>query len=300
VTASAAVSASPAPHRANTIFAPDEDSSAERGQGHPFDQAAEPVHIARAGLRLHSADAEVQSLKKRLAALRNSGTPPPLTAVAASGTAAHLLVTPRIEACPVCKRVSDVLFEFLCQFQYELVSSAEARQRFAATGGLCGAHVRLYASMESERGICLALVPLLQRLTATLRDAVAQAGSDASSSAPREILRAADAECILCRIQNDTELKAIQELAAGQDRAQSTAHDPPPFLCLPHLRMTTSYVGNRSWLRTLLQNEAGATERLTEDMQRYALKRDGIRHRLATEEESQAAKAAIALIAGPH
>jgi hypothetical protein len=66
------------------------------------------------------------------------------------------------------------------------------------------------------------------------------------------------------------------------------------------LRMTTSYVGNRSWLRTLLQNEAGATERLTEDMQRYALKRDGIRHWLATEEESQAAKAAIALIAGPH
>ena len=57
-------------------------------------------------------------------------------------------------------------------------------------------------------------------------------------------------------------------------------------------------VGNRSWLRTLLRNQAGATQRLTEDMQRYALKRDGIRQRLVSEEESQAAKAAIELLAG--
>ena len=245
-------------------------------------------------------DAEVQSLKYRLAALLSPGMPAPLiSSGTARGTAAQPLVTPRIETCPMCKRVGDVLVEFLCQFQYELVNSAEAQQQFAATGGLCGTHLRLYASMASERGICLALVPLLQRQTATLRDAITQAGSGANSSAPCETLRATDAECILCRIQNDTELKAIHELASGQDKARSTARSQLPSLCLPHLRMTISHVGNRSWLRALLQNEATATERLTEDMRRYALKLDGRRRGLVTEEESQAAQAAIALIAGP-
>ena len=43
------------------------DQEAERGQRHPSDQAAEPVHVARAGLRLHGADAEKQQrLVKRM------------------------------------------------------------------------------------------------------------------------------------------------------------------------------------------------------------------------------------------
>jgi hypothetical protein len=62
--------------------------------------------------------------------------------------------------------------------------------------------------------------------------------------------------------------------------------------------MTTSSVSDQSWLCAMLQSEAAATERLTEDMQRYVLKRDGIRRGLETEEESRAAKTAIRFIAG--
>ena len=71
-----------------------------------------------------------------------------------------------------------------------------------------------------------------------------------------------------------------------------------PFLCVPHLRVAISQVSDLSWLGTLLKCEASAAERLAEDMQRYVLKRDGIRHGLATEEESRAAKDAIGFIAG--
>jgi GTP-binding protein EngB required for normal cell division len=243
-------------------------------------------------------DAEVQSLKRRLTALRGAGTSQTLTSISANDTVAQPQLTARVQACPLCKRVSDALFDFLCQFQYELVSSAEARQQFAATGGLCALHLRLYASMASERGICLALVPLLQRLAATLRDSLAQAEDDTSSLAMPEIHKTMETECILCRIQADSELNGIQELAVGQEQARTTAHAELPSLCLPHLQLTGAVVGNRSWLRTLLRNQAGATQRLTEDMQRYALKRDGIRQRLVSEEESQAAKAAIELLAG--
>jgi hypothetical protein len=242
-------------------------------------------------------DLGAQSAKARLAALRGRGTPEPLTPAAITATAIEPLVMPRIDDCPICKQVGVVLFEFLCQFQYELAKSDESRKRFAATGGLCAAHLLQYASMANEYGICMALVPLLQRLTSTLRNAAALVDS-ANSSAPCETLNATEVECTVCRIRNETELKSIQNIAAGQ--AQSTAKGQLPSLCLPHLRMTASHIGNPSWLRTLLQNEASATERLTEDMQRYALKRDGIRRGLVTEDESRAAKAAIALIVGPN
>jgi hypothetical protein len=59
-----------------------------------------------------------------------------------------------------------------------------------------------------------------------------------------------------------------------------------------------SQVGDLTWLNALLTSEASAAERLAEDMQRFVLKRDGIRHDLATEEESRAAKNAIDFIAG--
>jgi len=242
-------------------------------------------------------DAGVQSLKQRLAALRSHTVLQHVTPVMTTDAVGESTVTLRMEECPMCQRVGNVLFEFLCQFQYELVSSAEARKRFAAAGGLCATHLRVYASMASEHGVCLALVPLLQRLARILRNAAAQA-EGANLAAPCETLRASVAECVVCQMQNDIERKAIEELAASQDTARSTAHSQVQSLCLPHLRMTTSHVGNRSWLRAMLQNEATATERLTEDMQRYVLKRDGIRRGLATEEESRAAKTAIGFIAG--
>ena len=91
VTASAAVSASPAPQSAKIIFAPGEDNSAERNmvckvshsltnplnggsaamenvparkasavQRHPFDQATELIHVARASFNFHRPHAEKQ------------------------------------------------------------------------------------------------------------------------------------------------------------------------------------------------------------------------------------------------
>jgi GTP-binding protein EngB required for normal cell division len=242
-------------------------------------------------------DADVQGLKGRLAALRSPRAPLLSDSATASDDVGLPLVVPRLDECPLCKRVGDVLFEFLCQFQYDLVVSAEARKRFGVTGGLCAIHLRAYASMASEHGICLALVPLLQRLTTTLRNAATQTESK-NPAARNETLRSSDAECVLCRMQNDTELKAIQELSTGHPRVRSSVRSQLPSLCLPHLRMMTSRVSDRSWLRAMLQSEAAATERLTEDMQRYVLKRDGVRRGLETEEEARAAKTAIRFIAG--
>jgi hypothetical protein len=185
----------------------------------------------------------------------------------------------------------------LCRLQYELVTSAEARERFASGAGLCEMHLCLYASMASERGICLALTPLMRRMTSTLTDAAAQLVSE-NRLALRDTLNFADSVCIACDVQKNAERQAIEQFVASHSRTGSAGAGKFPFLCVPHIRVAMSQVRDPSWLAALLRSEGSGAQRLAEDMQRYVLKRDGIRHRLATEEESRAAKDSIAFIAG--
>ena len=245
-----------------------------------------------------NSDIAADAIKARLLALRQQYTEQRMlgTSVTVASTIAQNIAT-RVEECPLCSRVSDALFQFMCQFQYELGTSAEVRERFAAAGGLCESHLHLYASMASDRGLCLALAPLVQRMTTTLRGVAARLTSE-GLAAVRDGLNSASAGCAACRIQSTTVLEAIEEFAAGRERMAAAASKNLPFLCVPHLRVAISQVSDLSWLGTLLKCEASAAERLAEDMQRYVLKRDGIRHGLATEEESRAAKDAIGFIAG--
>jgi GTP-binding protein EngB required for normal cell division len=243
-------------------------------------------------------DVDADGLRARLVGLRHQYTEqgPVRTAVTAESTTAQNIEA-RVEECPLCRRVNDALFEFLCQFQYELVTSAEVRERFASAGGLCESHLCLYASVASERGLCLALAPLMRRMSTTLRDAAAQLAHE-SPFAVRDRLNSANTGCAACQIQSTTELEAIEQFALSRGRTASAASGKLPFLCVPHLRVTIAHVQDLAWLGVLLRGEASAAERLAEDMQRYVLKRDGIRHGLATEEESRAAKDAIEFIAG--
>jgi hypothetical protein len=114
----------------------------------------------------------------------------------------------------------------------------------------------------------------------------------------RDGLNSANAGCAACQLQSATELEAIEQFAGGCECLVSEASGEFPFLCVPHLRVTISNVRDLTWLGALLHGEASAAERLAEDMQRYVLKRDGIRHALTTEEESRAAKDAIDFITG--
>ena len=243
-------------------------------------------------------DFDADGLRARLTGLRQKYTEQRRvrTPVMADGAVAQNIET-RVEACLLCSHVSDALFNFLCQFQYEVDTSAEVRERFALGEGLCELHLRLYASMASERGLCLALAPLVGRMTATLRSAAALLTSKGPGAA-HDGLNSGIAGCAVCRIQRATELEVIAEFAARRERTISPSFGILPFLCVPHLRLTMSQVGDLTWLNALLTSEASAAERLAEDMQRFVLKRDGIRHDLATEEESRAAKNAIDFIAG--
>ncbi|MGH8289870.1 MAG: dynamin family protein [Steroidobacteraceae bacterium] len=208
----------------------------------------------------------------------------------------------RMEECLLCARVHSALYEFLRKYQHHLATNAETRESLAAARGLCEPHLRLYASMAADRDICLALTPLMNRAAGTLAAAAAESdGYGASLGAAEPLFMPS---CELCSIQRSVELRVTEGLLRGVPAVAAL-----PTVCLPHLRWLTGYVSeasssgqvpssSRDLIGALLRRQGAAAERLAEDMQRYVLKRDGIRRALLTEEEERAAQRALAFLAG--
>jgi GTP-binding protein EngB required for normal cell division len=187
--------------------------------------------------------------------------------------------------CELCTAVHQRLFEFLCHYQHQLASVPEAALGLAEAGGLCAAHLRLYTSLASERDICAVLVPLISRYGRRLEE-------HGGSSDLRQA-----GSCRLCELQREVESKTVltwQDQSSGPEpAAAANAH----WLCLPHLRNVLPELKAQLGAE-LLASHANALARLSEDMQRYILKRDGTRNGLTTADETQAAGRAVAFLAG--
>lgn len=209
----------------------------------------------------------------------------------------------RMSACIVCSRIISAWFEFLRHYQLELTVSAEERHHFAQRGGFCERHMGLYASLASQRDLCLALGPLLEQVAIDLSDA-----SKSEHRGDRHTRKAAFSApaCILCEIQQVTEADSFREFSQNYEQHLSERETPLPSVCLPHLKlMATSELyapqrGACTMVYGIMRQQATAVKRLAEDARRYVLKRDALRHGLATEEEDQAARMAVAFLTGHH
>ena len=266
----------------------------------------------RARSVLESADPEgrEQVLRDRLAQLKRSisadGASDRRTGAAAHETTGRIAIAAataaaRIEPCPVCTHLRETLFEFLRHYQSDLVRRPTERQRLAASAGLCGRHLWLYASLAADRDICVALAPLAVRTA----EALHQAGGAGTAGEPAGMCASGAAAldrtvaiCIACNRQQAAEALAIEEMVLRYDTQGSHDSSGLPSLCMPHLRLMARGASDPTLLRELAERQACAVERLVEDMQRYVLKHDGVRRGLTTEEERRAARRAIEFIAG--
>jgi GTPase SAR1 family protein len=219
-----------------------------------------------------------------------------------SATSPMVLNAPaRMGACSVCSRILSAWFEFLRRYQLELAISAEERHRFAQRGGFCGRHLGLYVSLASERDLCLALTPLLERTAIDLAEASHLGRREGGGSGKAAFTRLA---CALCEIQHATETDCFREFSQTFEQRPGDLNTPLPSVCLTHLKLMAQGEWNAprrgisSMLEAFLRQQAAAAQRLAEDTQRYVLKRDALRHGLASEEESQAAGIAVAFLIG--
>jgi hypothetical protein len=196
----------------------------------------------------------------------------------------------QLRPCEICAHISKVQWDFLCRFQYDLGTSHAWQVRFAEAGGLCSFHTWQYEPIASPLGVCTGFPPLLDRLAKGLRAGVA--GPRYADELPSN-----GCECIMCTISAQAEAQSVALTAASLEEDPRRV-DTLSAICLPHLGMLLAKIDDGHLFRRILDREAAILERLSEDMKRYALKRDAVRQHLLSEEESRAAQAALLLLAG--
>jgi small GTP-binding protein len=199
----------------------------------------------------------------------------------------------QLRSCEICTHINNALWDFLCRFQYDLSINHEEQQRFAECGGLCSFHTWQYEAIASPQGTCSSFPPLLDRLVEQLRDRI----SDGVLLPDIEDHLSNHDGCALCAVHARAEAEAISGVAQRLHKSPASL-SRLSAICLPHFAMLTAAIEDRALIRKLIEREAMILERLSEDMKRYALKRDAARRYLLSDEETAAAHQALLLLAG--
>lgn len=200
--------------------------------------------------------------------------------------------------CAVCGRIVDAVFDFLRTYQYDLSVSEGVQREHAEAGGFCAMHTWQYADLASPQGVCSAYPQVLFRFSEDLLDlAEGRASKRGASGVSGPPLPAAKT-CPACQKATAAERSTIQELVAVFESGANGGKMPGKRFCLTHLEeilraLRSTAAGNR-----LLLRESETFRRVAENLQRYALKHEGRRSDLITEEEWQAPKQALTLLAG--
>jgi hypothetical protein len=105
-------------------------------------------------------------------------------------------------------------------------------------------------------------------------------------------------DCTLCNACHNAERDAIEAIANRLEVHKARALNGLSAICIPHFAMLVAAVRDGALVRNLLDREAAILQRFSEDMKRYAIKHDGVRRHLASEEEATAAERGLLLVTG--
>lgn len=201
-------------------------------------------------------------------------------------------------SCAVCNRIVDAVLDFFRSYQYDLYVSAEVQRAHAEAGGFCPMHTWQYANLASPQGICGAYPQILFRFSEDLHDLAEGRGPRHTTGGVAGPPLPADQTCPACRKAAAAEAAVVQELAEGLEAGRGNQGKAEKRLCLTHLEQVMLALHSSSAGKALLERESETFRRVAENLQRYALKHEGRRSDLITEEEWQAPKQALTLLAG--
>lgn len=237
----------------------------------------------------------VAALARQIGGARGSTVA--LAAGAANGAAALPLPT-QSRSCEICAQVIDRCFEFLRHFQYDITVSPERQQQLAERGGLCSFHTWVYEQLASPQGTCMGYAAVVERWASRLLGMAASHASGSSASAPNGNPFPDPGPCLLCDARTAAESAAVTAIIGHLRQNPQPALASLSELCLPHLRLLAATLGDGPVTAGLLARQGAVLQRMAEDMRRYALKHDGLRRYLASDEEAKAADRALLVLAG--
>lgn len=196
----------------------------------------------------------------------------------------------RFSRCVVCERASSAVVAFLCTYQYELVASRTERDALAESG-FCPAHAWQYHTLAGPRGTCITLSTMLSRLAERL-DSTATSG-ELDLAALAAILDQEDA-CPSCRVRAEAERDAVaQAVRTFRDGAVQEQ-----TYCIAHFRALVMKMRDVEGVRSIARKQAEAMTAIAEDMRRFVLKFDATRRYLMDDEERDADRRGLELLAG--
>ncbi|HWB49071.1 MAG TPA: dynamin family protein [Stellaceae bacterium] len=201
--------------------------------------------------------------------------------------------------CEICAHVTERLFDFLRHFQYDITVNPEKQRQLAGSGGLCSFHTWLYEQMSSPQGTCIGFADVLDRWASRLSAFAAPAsGLGSNATADRRRLALDTGPCAACDVRVVAETTAVNALAGRLRAVPDLALASVSDICLPHLRLLSAALGEHPVATRLLARQGAVLQRMADNLRRYALKHDGLRRYLASDEEEKAAERALFMLAG--
>jgi len=202
----------------------------------------------------------------------------------------------RIGSCEICASVREWVWNFICRYQYDLVTNPLSQDDFAQRRGFCPFHTWEYEAVASSYGVCNAYPDLLDSLVPQLRKlAASEETNPVHLAAELGMLQSSHANCALCNERDKAENSAI---ARATERLTDATEPIIPELCLPHLLLIVQRIKDPNLIKRCIDRHGELLNRLSEDLQRHALKIDGAHRQLVTDEESAAARRALMAVVG--
>jgi Family of unknown function (DUF6062) len=196
--------------------------------------------------------------------------------------------------CAVCNHVIKIARDFFAQWQYALAYAEKAQSEFAIELGFCAVHIWQLHELSSPLGESSGLTGLTKQIAKMLSRS--ERGS-AAAPAVQEMLRT-PRSCRVCRMLSATEASYIDELAEFLVNANAKQiYGRSQGVCLRHLSrlVTITRDEDRGFL---LSTAARQFEKLAEQMQSYAAKRNATRRDLISLDEEDAYLRALIHLVG--
>jgi small GTP-binding protein len=200
--------------------------------------------------------------------------------------------------CAICVRAEKALLEFMRHTQYELSVSESDRATHAEQGGFCALHTWQYEAIASPQGICSAYPPLLFELTRRLRSLLPHSHSSSSLSDGLQQLLPRPTSCPVCQLIDAEERNAATDVLRRVSSDTGNGPNAFPPLCLRHLGTVLRLEPPVEIGDLLVEEQARVLDRLGQDMQRFSLKHQALRQRLASEGEQRAYESGLSRLVG--
>jgi GTP-binding protein EngB required for normal cell division len=199
--------------------------------------------------------------------------------------------------CPICDAQTQRIFSYFAQWQYTLATEERAQRAFAAARGFCHFHTWQFGQIASPLGISEGYAPLIEAVTAELRQTL-ETARDASAADGERWLSSVET-CPACRVLRETEVEQRQNLVAQLETAEGRdTYERSRGLCLPHLGMVLKAALPDGVGEFLLKEQVQRLEELSEDMRSYTLKRAALRRALLNANEEHAWRRALVQLTG--